>query len=180
MMEERMIFAGAGGQGMMLVGKLMALAATKDGLNVTWFPSYGAEVRGGTAHCHIVISTGEIYSPMVEKATSMIVMNALSLKRFQSRLADGGLMLLNSSLAEPPEHLNGQLLAVPATDIANELGNIRIANMVVLAALNARRKLVKDATLWAAVEDYAGGKGTTELLEINRKAYLKGMDAASA
>jgi 2-oxoglutarate ferredoxin oxidoreductase subunit gamma len=176
-MEERMIFAGAGGQGLMLSGKVMALAAINDGLNVTYFPSYGAEVRGGTAHCHVVVATGEIYSPLVEKASAMIVMNAPSLARFLARLSAGGLLVLNTSLAAAPEDLDGALLRVPATDIANELGNIRVANMVMLGALNASKRLVKDEAVFAAFDELAG-KAKAGLVEINRKAYLKGKKLA--
>ena len=176
-MEERMIFAGAGGQGLMLAGKVMALAATNDGLNVTYFPSYGAEVRGGTAHCHVVVANGEIYSPLVEKASSMIVMNEPSLKRFATRLAPGGLLVLNTSLAAAPADLDGAVLQVPATDVANELGNIRVANMVMLGALNAARHLVKDETVYGAFDELAG-KAKATLVEVNRKAYLKGKSLA--
>jgi len=178
-MEDRMIIAGAGGQGIMLMGKLIAMAAMKDGRNITWFPSYGAEVRGGTAHCHIVMSDGEIYSPQVEKAGTLVIMNDLSMKRFGSRLAEGGLLAVNTSLATPPKELNGRLLPVRATDIANELGNIRIANMVMLGALNAAKNLVKDESMWAAVVEYAG-KVHAGLLEINRKAYQRGRESVRA
>jgi len=178
-MEERMIFAGAGGQGIMVMGKLMALAAMNEGLNVTCFPSYGAEVRGGTAHCHIVTSDTEIASPLVEKAGTLVIMNDLSMQRFGGRLSDGGLLAVNTSMAAPPEKLNGRLLAVRATDIAQELGNMRVANMVMLAALNARTGLVKNETLWAAVEEFAGTE-RAHLLEINRKAFLAGLEAGRA
>jgi 2-oxoglutarate ferredoxin oxidoreductase subunit gamma len=178
-MEERLIIAGAGGQGIMLMGKLLALAAMNEDLHVTWFPSYGAEVRGGTAHCHMVLSDTEVYSPLVEKAGTLVILNEPSLVRFETRLAPWGTLVLNTSLAEPPTGLDGRILAVPATDIANELGNIRVANMVMLAALNAAKRLVKDETLWGAVEEFAGA-GRADLLEVNRKAYERGLEIGRA
>ena len=178
-MEERMIFAGAGGQGLMLLGKLTALAATRDDLHVTWFPSYGAEVRGGTAHCHVVVSASEIFSPLVEEASTLLIMNEPSLKRFLPRLAPGGLLVLNTSLASAPADIDAEFLAVPATDMANKLGNIKIANMVMLGALNTRKRLVKYDTLWAAIVEYAGTR-RAELVELNRKAYDLGKKAAEA
>jgi 2-oxoglutarate ferredoxin oxidoreductase subunit gamma len=175
-MEERMIFAGAGGQGLMLLGKLVAQAAMDEGLCVTWFPSYGAEVRGGTAHCHIVVSDREIPSPLVEKATTLLIMNEPSLKRFLPRLAPGGLLVLNTSLAAPPAGANGTLVAIGATDIANELGNIRVANMAMLGALNARRRIVSDDTVAATLRKALEGKAA--LFDINITAYRRGAEAA--
>jgi len=174
-MEQRMIFAGAGGQGLMMLGKLVAYAAMNEGRSVTWFPSYGAEVRGGTAHCHLVISDTEVYSPIVEKATALLIMNEPSLKRFLPRLQPGGLIVLNTSLAQVPVGANGSFLAVPATDIANELGNIRVANMAMLGALNARAKLVSEGAFTSAVKESLG-ESKKALLDINLNAYRRGFE----
>jgi len=176
-MEERMIFAGAGGQGLMTLGKLVALSAMREGLQVTWFPSYGAEVRGGTAHCHVVVKDSEIFSPLVEAATALGIMNKPSFEKFSPRLADGGLLALNTSLVEPPESWNGELLAVDATGVANELGEIRSANMVMLGALNARKALFSDETLEGALEEFLG-KRRSGLLEVNLAAYRRGREFA--
>jgi len=158
----------------MTLGKLMALAAMKQDLNVTWYPSYGAEVRGGTAHCHVVVKDGEIFCPLVEAASTLVIMNEPSLKRFQPRLVDGGLMVLNSSLAEKPSNSNGTVLCVPATDIANELKNIRIANMVMLGALNVAKQIVKESTLEEALKEFL--KGKEKLFDINMRAYDRGRE----
>lgn len=174
-----MIFGGAGGQGLMLLGKLTAQAAMEEGLKTTWFPSYGAEVRGGTAHCHVIVSDREIYSPLVEEATSLIVMNTPSLKRFSERLASGGILVMNSSLADVPSLPDADVVAVPATDIANELGNIRVANMAMLGALNARAKIVSDEALTSALSKFLAGKGP-KVLEMNMEAYRKGSDIGSS
>ena len=171
-MQERMIFAGAGGQGLMTLGKVVAQAVMEADLNVTWYPSYGAEVRGGTAHCHVVVSDSEIYSPIVEQASAMIIMNQPSLQRFESMLSDGGILVLNTSLADMPESSNGTVLAVPATDIANELKSIRVANMAMLGALNAARRIVDDGYVRKALGVFLSGR--QDLLELNLKAYERG------
>ena len=174
-MQERMIFAGYGGQGLMMLGKVMALSAMMEGKNVTWFPSYGAEVRGGTAHCHVVVTDDQIYSPLVETATALVIMNGPSLKRFSPRLADGA-MILNTSLVDPPDEIDGKLVSVPATDIANELGNIRVANIVMLGALNAARPIVDDAMIEKALRESL--KGKEQLVGVNLAAYARGREAA--
>jgi len=175
-MEERMILAGAGGRGLMTLGNLLALAAMKEDLNVTWYPSYGAEVRGGTAHCHVVISDEEIYSPLVEEASALVIMNEPSLVRFSPRLRDGGLLVLNTSLVERPEKLNGTVLAVRATDIANDLRDIRVANLVMLGALNQARELVSPESIRKAVEEILSDK--PRLMELNLRAYEEGRRVA--
>lgn len=177
-MEERMIFAGAGGQGLMLLGKLVTYAAMKDGLHVTWFPSYGAEVRGGTAHCHVVVSDAEVYSPIVEKASTLLIMNEPSLNRFLPRLGSGGTVILNTTLSAAPQGANGALVQVPATDIANELGNIRIANMAMLGALNARKKIVAEATLANAIREIVGDSKKAPFAA-NMEAYKRGFEIGS-
>ncbi len=176
-MEERMLFAGAGGQGLMTLGKLFALAGLHDGKNVTWYPSYGAEVRGGTAHCHVVVSDSEIYSPLVEEATAMVVMNQPSLNRFLPRLSDDGLLVLNTSLAELGDGQSpANVIAVPATDIANELGDVRVANMAMLGALNTARRIVREKTLEKALKEFLGSK-KKHFLEPNLAAYARGREA---
>ncbi|MDD2866667.1 MAG: 2-oxoacid:acceptor oxidoreductase family protein, partial [Candidatus Omnitrophica bacterium] len=99
-MTEKIICAGFGGQGIMAMGKILAMSALREGKSATWLPSYGAEVRGGTAHCMVVLSDGSIASPLVEKADSLIVMNDPSLKRFRTALRPGGLLLVNATLAQ--------------------------------------------------------------------------------
>ena len=106
-MTERVIIAGAGGQGIMLVGKVLAEAVMLEDKFVTWLPSYGADVRGGTAHCMVVISDKEIGSPYVAKADTLIIMNAPSLERFKGRIKNNGLRVINSSLAKVDKIENG-------------------------------------------------------------------------
>ena len=140
-MTEQVIMAGFGGQGVMLIGKTYAGSAMHAGKEVTFFPSYGAEVRGGTAHCHIIVSDGPIYSPMVELADSLIIMNQPSYEKFRQRLRPEGLLLLNSSMAQMDKAREAEsqalALAIPATELANELGNVRVANVIMLGVYAA-------------------------------------------
>jgi len=121
------IIAGFGGQGVMLIGNLLAYSAMEAGLNVTYMPVYGPEMRGGTANCAVVISDDDIGSPIIQSPVSLIIMNRPSLDKFQPRIQDQGVMIMNTSLIEPE-------LAIPCNDIADDLGNTRMANMVAIGA----------------------------------------------
>ena len=118
-MTEKVIIAGAGGQGIMVLGKVLSVAAMIENRHVTWMPAYGPEVRGGAAHCTVIISDEEIGSPWVEKADALLIMNALSLERFKERAKRGGLLILNSSLATMGTKEGAlKILQFPFTDIA--------------------------------------------------------------
>jgi 2-oxoglutarate ferredoxin oxidoreductase subunit gamma len=133
---EELIIAGFGGQGIMLIGKLLAQTAMNCGREVTYMPSYGAEVRGGTANCMLVIAENEIACPVVGNPDSLIVMNKASLTKFTPRLKKNGLLILNSSLIdiEPDVENSVEVIRLPADDLAVELGSIKAANMVALGA----------------------------------------------
>ncbi|WP_027368586.1 2-oxoacid:acceptor oxidoreductase family protein [Desulfocurvibacter africanus] len=130
------IIAGFGGQGVMLIGNLLAYAGMTQGLNVTYIPVYGPEMRGGTANCTVVVSDDDIGSPIIHRPKSLIVMNRPSLDKFQSRLQDGGIQIINSSLidASLTEQERVRTVLVPANEIADKVGNSRMANMVALGA----------------------------------------------
>jgi len=172
-MTERIIIAGAGGQGIMLLGKVLAEAAMKEGRFVTWLPAYGAEVRGGTSHCMLVISDKEIGSPYVSKADALIIMNAPSLAKFRSRLAAGGLLILNSSLAQPEKQDKAKIIQRPFSDKAIEMGNIKIANMIALGCYIKIKKTVSIENVLRVIEDIAP-KGKKDLVLINQEALKKG------
>ncbi|MDD5459064.1 MAG: 2-oxoacid:acceptor oxidoreductase family protein [Phycisphaerae bacterium] len=144
-MDEQVIMSGFGGQGVMLIGKLLAYIGMAAGKEVAYMPSYGAEVRGGTANCHVIISNDAIASPVVTKCDSLIAMNKASVNRFAKQIKSGGLLVYNSSLIEPQavDELDGdfEMLAVSADDIALKIGTIRVANMVALGAYLRKRKL---------------------------------------
>lgn len=169
---ERVIMAGFGGQGLMLLGKLLAQVAMAEGRNVTFFPSYGTEVRGGTANCHVVVSDGEIFSPVVEDADSLIIMNQASCERFRASLAEGGVMFYNSSMVQPAG-LSGVSLAIPATEIAAELGNTKVGNMVMMGAYNAMKRIVSPAGIVAHLRRTLTGRKAT-LVGINEEALERG------
>jgi 2-oxoglutarate ferredoxin oxidoreductase subunit gamma len=145
---EEIIIAGFGGQGIMLTGKLLAQTAMNAGKEVTYMPSYGAEVRGGTANCMVIITEEKIACPVVGKPDSLIVMNKASLNKFAPRLKKGGLLIMNSSLIDSEPQLDDsvEVVAVPADEIAVELGSHKSANMVALGAyLQKRGYLTADA-----------------------------------
>ncbi len=171
-MTEKIIIAGAGGQGIMLLGKILAESAMRENKHVTWLPSYGAEVRGGTAHCMVVISDEEIGSPYVTEADALIVLNEPSLERFKKRIAKFGLLIANSSLIENKTIVPG--IYRPFTDIAENLGNIRIANMVALGCFLAHKKIVAAKSVVEAIGEMAPS-GKKHLVEINIKALEEGM-----
>ena len=134
-MVEELIIAGFGGQGVMLMGQLLSYAGLHEAKNVSWMPSYGPEMRGGTANCSVVISTESIGSPIVTEPTTLIVMNRPSLDRFEQAVRPGGLLIYNSSLIDrEPRRTDIRIIAVPAVEMARELGSDRVANKCVLGA----------------------------------------------
>lgn len=149
-METSVIVAGSGGQGVLLLGRLIAYTGMLAGKHVTWFPSYGAEMRGGTANCTVVISDSTVGSPIVAQPDSLIIMNCPSLKRFIKRLKDNGTLIYDSSLINdstcPDGDLAGieryNLIAIPASNEASVLGSIRYANMVLFGAFLGHSGLV--------------------------------------
>jgi 2-oxoglutarate ferredoxin oxidoreductase subunit gamma len=151
-MTHRIIIAGAGGQGIMLLGKILAEAAMRERKNVTYLPAYGAEVRGGTANCMIVISDAEIGSPLVQEADSLIVMNEPSLVRFANTISKKGTIFINSSLV--PESVRAERgRRFPFTDIAAGIGNLKVANMVALGCFCEKTKVIDLKTVVDIIEE---------------------------
>ncbi len=170
-MTEKIIIAGAGGQGVLLLGKCIAEAAMREGRRVSWLPAYGAEVRGGTAHCSVVISDQEIGSPFIEKADSLIVMNEPSLKRFLPHLAAGGSLFCNSSLVSAPVNPKIKSYSFPFSAIALQLGNARAANMVALGCFTAATAVF---SLQTAGEVVRGLSSKEEIIRVNSQALAQG------
>ena len=178
MAEERVIVAGFGGQGILMLGKLLAHAGMMEGKQVTWLPSYGPEMRGGTANCNVIVSDEPIGSPIVTEATCVIAMNLPSLDRYESFAEPGGWLLVNQSLVpRAPARRDVQVLAVPAIDLAQEQGSPRVANVVMLGAYLALTRAVRPDSVIAAIEDVLG-PAKQHLLGINRNALQAGMAAA--
>ena len=176
---EEVIIAGFGGQGIMLAGKLLAQAAMKAGKEVTYMPSYGAEVRGGTANCMVIVADEKIACPVVGKPDSLIVLNKASLNKFGPRLKSGGLLIMNSSLIDTEPQLadSVEIVAVPADQLAVELGSQKAANMIALGAyLQKRRYLTPDAAAEALPDVLAERYHKT--LPLNTEALCKGAEFA--
>lgn len=173
-MIESVIISGSGGQGVMLLGKVLAEAVMRQDRQVSWFPAYGPEVRGGASYCMVTISDQEIGSPYIAKADTLIVLNNPSLERFKSRVKDSGLLILNSSLAKTSELGRTKILQFPFTDIAIGLGNIKVANMVALGCYLGARKIVKIQEV-LEVFRFMAPVGKSDILEVNQKALQEGV-----
>lgn len=143
-MEEKIIIAGFGGQGIMFLGKLICQAGLEEGYNVTYIPSYGAEVRGGTANCHVILSSSNIASPVIDKATTLILMNEPSMVKYEQMLLPCGLLLLNSSLIKnKPKRKDIEIESAPATNMAYDIGDVKVANMIMLGRYISCKKILK-------------------------------------
>lgn len=153
MFRDKIIVAGAGGQGALRIGQIIAYSGLKEGKEVTWLPSYGAEMRGGTANCSVIISEDEIPFPMVSKPDYCIIMNLPSLKKFEPQIRLGGSIILDSSLIlESVTRADLRTYYIPADAIAREDGNVRGANMVMLGAFVAIAKSVSLESILQTVE----------------------------
>ncbi len=176
-MEAQFLIAGFGGQGILLIGQLMAKAAMHEGKNVSWMPSYGPEMRGGEANCAVVISDEPIGSPLVTEPPVAVIMNLPSLKKFEPAMEKGGTLLYNTSLIEAkPQRTDTKVLPIPCNEIAEGLGNSRVANMVMLGAIIAATGAITIDSAMDALKDVFGEK-KADLLPLNRKAMEAGMDA---
>lgn len=173
-MIESVVIAGSGGQGVMLLGKVLAEAVMRQSQQVIWFPAYGPEVRGGTSHCMVTISDHEIGSPYIAKADTLIILNNPSLEKFKSRVKDKGLLILNSSLAGTSGLGKIKVLQFPFTDIAIGLGNIKVANMVALGCYLGAKKTVKIKEVLEVFKSMVPA-GKADILEINQKALQEGV-----
>jgi 2-oxoglutarate ferredoxin oxidoreductase subunit gamma len=172
------IFSGFGGQGVLSMGTTLATAAMLEGKYVTYLPTYGVEVRGGTANCTVVVSDEEIASPVASEPEFLVAMNQPSFARFQSILQAGGLLCANSSLVNTDSARNDiEILAIPTNELAEGLGTMKVANMVMLGGLiRASNMISYDAML----ENLAGilGEGKAKLLKLNREALAVGYNYA--
>jgi len=168
------IFAGFGGQGVLSMGRNLAQAAMIEGKNVTYLPSYGVEVRGGTANCTVAISDEEIASPVASAPEFIVVMNNPSLVRYQNQIQSGGVLFVNSSLVEA-EVLRGDIdtVRVPANGIAEKLGSPKSANMVMLGTFTKKSNLVSIDTI---IEGLRSALKNKKLVDINKKALMAGYE----
>ncbi|MCR4434533.1 MAG: 2-oxoacid:acceptor oxidoreductase family protein [Clostridiales bacterium] len=139
MTHQEIIIAGFGGQGILSAGRILAYAGMLEGKNVSWLPSYGPEMRGGTANCHVIISDEPVGSPILNSATALIVMNGPSLEKFESFVVPGGLILTDSSLVtKSPARKDIDVCEIPATKMASDMGNLTYANIILIGKLIAK------------------------------------------
>ena len=173
-MREEIICAGFGGQGIMLLGKLLAQAALRENKQLTWIPSYGAAMRGGCAYCMVVIADETIASPYVDKCDTLFVFNQPSWDSFKSRVRKGGLVLLNSTLIKNKQ-APGQLKirSIPFTEIAAALGDVRVANTVALGAFLREKDILQRETMLKVFPEIAP-PNKRHLVQINKKALERG------
>lgn len=178
MSTERLIFAGFGGQGVMSMGQMIAYAGMIENKHVTWCPSYGPEMRGGTANCSVVVSDELVGSPIVSHdATAAVIMNLPSLTKFEKDVLPNGVLLINSSLIEKKASRNDIRVAyVEANKIAGDIGNPKAANMVMLGALLTLQNIVSFASIQQAFLKVFGER-KKEFLPGNEKALNAGRDA---
>ena len=182
-MQNDVIMAGFGGQGILLIGKMLAYAGMHQGKEVSWLPSYGPEMRGGTCNCTVVISDRPVGSPVIQSPRAVLAMNLPSLEKFESSVKPGGLLIVNSSLINrEPGRKDIRVLKVPANDIAVELGNPKGANMVALGAYLGATQAVNLEEMESLIRETFASK--PKVVEANvialKRGYEFGRQAAEA
>ena len=179
-MHEETIFSGFGGQGALFAGQLLAYAAMDNGKEVTWIPSYGPEMRGGTAHCTVIVSDAPIGAPMVRHPSSAVALNLPSFEKYEPLIKPGGLLVYNGSLIEKsPSRADIRYVAVPANDIGEELGNVRQANVVLLGAYLAATGLLPLEAVNSALDAHLPER-QRRYLASNKEALRRGADCVEA
>ncbi|PAB60211.1 2-oxoacid:acceptor oxidoreductase family protein [Anaeromicrobium sediminis] len=175
-MKHAIVCAGFGGQGVMSMGQLLSYSSMIEGKEVSWLPSYGPEMRGGTANCHVTISDKPIGSPIITKATVAIVMNLPSMTKFEDMIEENGAMFVNSSLIDRKvgrDDVKG--IYIPANEIALEIGNAKAANMVMLGAFLEHSNIVNEDSIIEAFKKVFG-KGKEHLIDLNKEALKRGRE----
>jgi 2-oxoglutarate ferredoxin oxidoreductase subunit gamma len=154
MTKQEIIIAGFGGQGILSAGRLLAYAGMLENKNVSWLPSYGPEMRGGTANCHVIISDEPVGSPILNSATTLIIMNKPSLDKFEKSVLKGGRIFIDSSLVDKrPVRKDVEVYEIPATQLASEMGNLTYANIIILGKLMAVTEVVSRENFIKALKE---------------------------
>jgi 2-oxoglutarate ferredoxin oxidoreductase subunit gamma len=178
-MEHATILGGFGGQGLLFAGHVLAQAAVIEGRTVSWMPSYGPEMRGGTASCTVIIADHPIGSPIVDRADSVIALNPPSLAKFEPLLVPAGLLIVNSTLIEAePQRTDIEIAAIPCTALARTGSDDRFVSVVALGGLIARRPMIGHESLRQALIDVLGER-RPEMIDANFAAFKSGYQAAS-
>ncbi|MCX7841613.1 MAG: 2-oxoacid:acceptor oxidoreductase family protein [Clostridia bacterium] len=174
--QQEIIIAGFGGQGILSAGRLIAYAGMLDNKNVSWLPSYGPEMRGGTANCHVIVSDEPVGSPILNKATSIIVMNGPSLDKFEGIVSPGGLVITDSSLVgKSPKRTDVDVSEIPASRIASEMGNATYASIILLGKLVAKTGVISKESFEEALKEVLPPK-YHHLIPEEMKAFELGMN----
>ena len=178
-MNHEMILAGFGGQGVMLMGQIITYAGMMEERQVSWFPAYGPEMRGGTANCSVIISDDPVGTPIVTEPEVVVAMNLPSLDKFEPQLVPGGALLINSSLIERnPHRADVKEYRIPCNEIAKEIGNMKVANMVMVGAIIAASGAVKlESVLEVCAKKVF--KNKPEAMKLNEQAILRGMECVN-
>lgn len=180
MKDMNIVFAGFGGQGVLFAGKVAAYTGLIEGKEISWLPSYGPEMRGGTANCTVIISDERIGAPLVENPTEVVAMNRAALAKFEKRVAPGGTVFVNSSII-PDKVAREDVTAVyvPCDEIAAELGNSKVANMVMLGAYVAATGALKPETIETMIAEMFTGK-KAKLVPLNLEALHRGLECGKS
>ena len=177
-MEKKLVIAGFGGQGVMLAGELLSEAGKEEEKYVTFLPSYGPEMRGGTANCDVIVSDDPIASPIIANPEAAIIMNLPSLDKFEPLMKEDGILILNKTLIpKEVQRKDVRVLGIDALTIAKELGNEKVTNLILLGAYVTVEKTVSLETLKNALKVFLKGK-KEKLIPINEKALDKGAEVA--
>lgn len=175
-MITKTVFAGFGGQGVLMMGYILAVSAMRGGKNVTYLPSYGAEVRGGTANCTVVVADEEIFSPVASSPDYAVIMNKPSLLKYEGTMKQGGLLVLNSSLTGTELFRDDlEVIKIPANDISKELGSDRIINMIMLGAFVTKTNITTLDSIMDGLAEITKAKKAS-LMKLNRKALDRGSE----
>lgn len=175
-MSLKIVFSGFGGQGVLMMGYVLAVAGMKEDKHVTFLPAYGAEVRGGTANCTVVVSDEEIASPIASSPEFVVAMNYPSMIKYQNMVKSSGTMFLNSDLiTEAPAREDINLVRVPVNTLAHDMGADRSLNMVMLGAVREVTDIVSGKSILTAIETVLAGK-KQKLIDMNQKAVIVGAD----
>jgi 2-oxoglutarate ferredoxin oxidoreductase subunit gamma len=178
-MQTEVIMSGFGGQGLMVIGRMLAYAGLEEGKEVTWLPSYGPEMRGGTANCTVVVGDQPIGSPLISSPKAAVVMNQPSLEKFAPMLRKNGLLVVNSSMIPVnSDRKDIRCFRIKANDIAMELGSGRSANLVMLGAYIGLDEVVSHETILKTIEKTFAKK--KRFLEVNRRTFMKGYELGKA
>ncbi len=174
-MHEEVVISGFGGQGALFAGQLLTYTGMDEGWHVTWIPSYGPEMRGGTAHCIVIISDEDIGSPIIRQPSICIVMNPPSMDKYMGLVKSGGLLVANSTLVRTRSDRDDiEALYVPANELASELGNVKMANVVLLGAMLGRREILPIEGIKRTLDEHIPER-RKHIIEPNKRALERGI-----